>query len=161
MTADAELWEFALKVYGTEGVAAACLELQDRFGADVPVVLAVLWAARRGVAVDADAMAALEAAAGPWRAEMVVPLRALRRRLKAGPDPAPSAETEALRGEIKRAELHAEKIELRVLAGWIAGAGAGQAEVRANLGAALAHYAGGQDVPEELTAPLVAAAEAA
>lgn len=158
-----DLWAFALKVYVGEGVSAACLDLQDRFGADVPVLLTVLWMAKRDLRLNAEGMAALETRIGPWRAEMVAPLRALRRRLKEGPAPAPSDATEALRTEIKRAELHAEKIELVNLAGCVSEMArpSGPAGFRGNLMVAMTFYAPGADVPDALVTPLVAAAEAA
>ena len=39
-------WSFSLTVYGRPGVEAACLELQDRFGADVNLALYCLWIGR-------------------------------------------------------------------------------------------------------------------
>jgi uncharacterized protein (TIGR02444 family) len=164
MTDDAaDLWAFALKVYASSGVAAACLDLQDDYGADVPVLLTALWMARRGLRLDPAGMAVIESAVGPWRDGMVTPLRALRRQLKAGPPPAPSPETEALREEIKRAELHAEKIELATLAALVADrfTPSGTADFRENLTVALTHYAGAADVPAARLTPVVAAAEAA
>lgn len=46
---------------------------------------------------------------------MIEPLRAVRRRLKNGPHPAPTQETETLRNSVKAVELSSEKIELAVL----------------------------------------------
>ncbi|MHA7874324.1 TIGR02444 family protein [Roseivivax sp.] len=157
-----DLWRFALAVYGASGVSAACLELQDRFGADVPVLLTALWMGRRGRALDAAAMAALDGVVADWRAEMVQPLRALRRRLKSGPAPAPSDTTEALRSEIKRAELSAEKIEMVRLAEWAAAQpeAEGQGDAARNLALAVAYFAERAEVPEALLAPLLEAAEA-
>ena len=158
-----DLWSFALKVYGAADVSASCLALQDRFGADVPVLLTALWMAQRGVRLDASGMAEIERRIGPWRTEMVAPLRALRRRLKSDPPLPPSEETEALRTDIKRAELYAEKIELATLAGWVDAMSGwdGHGGFRENLAVAMAHYAGDADVPEALQFPLLAAAEAA
>ena len=47
---------------------------------------------------------------------MVAPLRDLRNRLSDGPPPAPTAGTEALRKQVKDAELQAEMLELAELA---------------------------------------------
>ncbi|WP_459011886.1 TIGR02444 family protein [Roseivivax sp. CAU 1753] len=157
------LWDFALRVYGGDDVSTCCLTLQDSFGADVPVLLTALWMARRGAVLDASGMALVEARIGAWRSETVQPLRALRRRLKSGALVAGFDGTEALRSEVKRAELHAEKIQLAALAFWVDQTfpATGQGAVRDNLAAALAHYSGGADIPERLIAPLVTAAEAA
>ena len=84
------LWRFALAVYRKPGVSDACLLLQDRHGCNVPLLLFAAWAgAERGVALTADEVAAAGSAVGPWHGEVVEPLRAVRRRLKHGPPPAP------------------------------------------------------------------------
>lgn len=140
----ADLWRFAIKVYGTEGVSDDCLTLQDVYGVDVPVILCALWMATRGSALTPDDMARLAGSVEAWHAEVVKPLRAVRRRLKEGPSPAPSERTEAVRTAVKAAELDAERIELATLAEFAEGfaTGAPVAPV-GNLDVALAHYAGG------------------
>lgn len=110
-------WTFAVKLYSRPGVADCCLALQERLGVDVPLLLFAVFALHdRGISIDRNGVAALDARVTEWRAEMVVPLRGLRRRLKTGPKPAANAETAALREDIKRAELKAERIELAMLA---------------------------------------------
>jgi uncharacterized protein (TIGR02444 family) len=112
-----DAWTFALDVYRRPGIDAACLDLQDRRGADVVLLVVALWAgAVCAHAFTRDEADRLEAAARPWREEVVRPLRAVRRRLKAGPAPAPSAAAEALRGRVKDAELAAERLQLEHLA---------------------------------------------
>src|SRR5262245_52444325 len=102
-------WTFALELYGQPGVAEACLLLQDRLGVDVNVLLFSMFAAReRGIALDGRDLRGIDAVVAPWREEIVVALRGVRRRMKAGPEPAPSEATERLRAEVKAAELHAE-----------------------------------------------------
>jgi uncharacterized protein (TIGR02444 family) len=113
------LWDFAVAVYGRGGVAAACLELQESCHVDVPLFLAVGFAICRGKALDASALSALEQRAGPWRRDVVQALRAIRRRLKTGPHPAPNGASEPLRNAVKAAELAAEKIQLQVMQDFI------------------------------------------
>src|SRR5215212_8897734 len=80
-------WRFSLALYARPGVAKALIALQDRSGRDVNRMLFALWAgAVRGLALDAQALAAAEAAIAGLRRETVEPLRALRRRLKTDPD---------------------------------------------------------------------------
>ncbi len=160
--AEPDLWRFALAVYGAEGVAANCLQLQETHGADVPLLLCALWMARRGARLDAAGMARLARAVGPWHAEVVQPLRAVRQRMKSGPSPAPSARTETLRDAVKAAELNAERIELATLADLVAAEYLQAAPQSAahNLSVALAHFAGGP-VEEAATQCLLRAAEAA
>ena len=114
------LWRFALTVYQKPGVSDACLLLQDRHGCNVTLLLFAAWAgAERGVALTADEIAAAGNAVGPWHGEVVEPLRAVRRRLKHGPPPAPDSETAKLRARLQAIEIDAERIELEMLAGFL------------------------------------------
>ena len=101
------LWDFSVELYARPGVAAACLALQDRAGADVCLLLAALWLERRGVAATAARLAQLERLAAPWQASVVAPLRDLRRAWKtaAGND----AELAGLRRQLADLELQAER----------------------------------------------------
>ncbi len=94
-------WAFSLEVYSRPGVAAACIDLQDTAEADVNMILFSLWAAHRGRLLIGADMAALEAAIAPWRADIVRPLRAVRRKLKG------VSGAENLREIVKQAELEA------------------------------------------------------
>lgn len=98
-------WRFSLDLYARPGVAVACLELQDRHGLDVNLVLFAAWVgvSGRGRLSVAD-LAAAEAAIAPWRRDVIVPLRDLRRRLKGEPD------TASLYQSAKAAELDAEHV---------------------------------------------------
>ena len=135
-TADA-LWSFSLALYGRPGVPAWCLDLQDAHGADVNVMLALLFAGMRGVRLDASAVAALDAAVRDWRDDVVVPLRRVRRRLKTE-----EGDAQALRTTIKGAELTAERLEQQVLAARLAPLPdtPAPAEAQAAAAANLAHY---------------------
>lgn len=101
------LWDFSLDFYGQGGVAPACLALQDETGADVNLVLYLLWCGASDRALDAGAVAAADARIAPWRAAVVEPLRAVRRVLKASPFA--KFGSEAYRGRIKAVELEAER----------------------------------------------------
>jgi uncharacterized protein (TIGR02444 family) len=111
------LWRFALEVYRKPGVADACLLLQDRHGCNVPLLLFAAWAgAERGVLLTADEVVAASSVVGAWHGEVVEALRAVRRRLKHGPPPAPDAATGDLRARLQAIEIEAERIELETLA---------------------------------------------
>ncbi len=160
-TAADDLWGFALKVYEQTGVPEACLELQDAFGADVPVMLCALWMAKRGLELDDAGMAMLDEAVRPWHAEVVMELRALRRRLKEGPHPAPSQRTDKLRNMVKAAELDAERIELTTLAELVKAPVNEDRNVSfaGNLAVAMRHYAGKQQFRDEAVSHLIGAAQ--
>ena len=142
---DGPHWSFALDIYARPGVSDACLLLQDRAGVDVNVLLLALYAAaRRGMALGRHDLQNMDDAVAAWRQEVVGPLRAIRRRLKSGPKPAPDAAPEALRRHIKKAELQAEQIEQAVLARWLeahSGAANRDAGIADILQDAVAHFA--------------------
>ncbi len=110
-------WPFSLRFYDDPATQAACLSVQDDHGGDVNVALCLLWHASRGQAVTRDDVDRLTAFSGPWKAEVVAPLREVRRRLKESalsPDPAAQ---EAFRTKVKAVELAAEKLQQSVLEG--------------------------------------------
>ena len=113
-------WNFSLELYGGEGVAEACLDLQDRRGCDVNVLLFCCWLAASGrPTLTADRLRAILKASDAWQADVVKPLRAIRRKLKDGSWAGALPETvEAVRRRVADAELaaeHAEQLELASL----------------------------------------------
>lgn len=134
--AEHPLRSFALAVYGAAGVPDASTYLQDRFLVDVNVVLLAAYVgAVRGGALGAGDVARAQARVGEWQRDVVGPLRAVRRRLKHGPPPAPNPATDELRARIKALELEAELTELDELAAFADGLepspGVGDAATRA------------------------------
>ena len=112
--AAAELWEFSLGFYARPGVSAALIELQDRAGLDVNLILFALWHGLSGRGrLDDERLAVADQAARAIQTEIVMPLRALRRRFRTDPD----ADIQRLREAIKALELDAEKIAQARLAG--------------------------------------------
>ncbi len=103
-------WDFSLAVWGREAVEPACLDLQERHGLDVNLLLFCGWAGRRGRVLDDADIARLIEAARPWREATVLPLRKLRKWLK-GQSVAPGAAAGRLRERIKGDELQAEAIQ--------------------------------------------------
>jgi uncharacterized protein (TIGR02444 family) len=103
------LWDWALTAYRAEGVAEACLHLQDAHGHNVPLLLWAGWMATTGRALDPETAEAGCDAARAWDAAAIAPLRAIRRTLK---KPLPDIDDdarEALRGQVKALELAAER----------------------------------------------------
>jgi len=114
----APLRQFALAVHDVEGVPAACVLLQDRFDLDVNVLLLGAFVGVQGKILAAEDVAAARAVVDAWHDEVVRPLRAVRRRLKSGPAPAPDARTASLRRHVAGSELDAELVELDELGRW-------------------------------------------
>ena len=111
------LWNFAVAVYAAPGVRELALDLQDRHGCDVPLLLALAWLDAGGVAVDDARYDLLVAATAVWRREVVTPLRAARRALRPGTEaPSRLGLADDARDDFKRrvqgVELEAEKHQL-------------------------------------------------
>jgi uncharacterized protein (TIGR02444 family) len=108
-------WDFSLHFYARPGVAPACLELQDRAGADVNVILYLFFLATQSRRLDDTAVAALDETVAAWREQVVRPLRMARRHLKSCAAPFTGEAAMQLRGAIKRNELDAEHLQQLVL----------------------------------------------
>ncbi|MHB2263777.1 TIGR02444 family protein [Aliihoeflea sp. PC F10.4] len=110
------LWDFALEFYARDGVAPLCLELQDRAGVDVNVLIYMVWLAshNEGKFSDADIERA-DKYTQEWRDNVVRPLRAVRRYLKLTSAFASRERTETLRDNVKAIELDCERIEIDAL----------------------------------------------
>lgn len=106
------LWDFSLATYSLDGVAPTCLDLQDRFGLDVNLLLYAAWIAHRGRRLTHHHLVGMEAAVGDWRHNVVMPARALRRRWQGYP---PAA---AILDEIKALELRAEQQQQDMIYGF-------------------------------------------
>lgn len=119
---DSALWRFSLAVYERDGVEAECLDVQERFGVDVNLLMfcAYIGSVEGAVLTGAD-VAEAAAAVGAWQSEVVGELRQLRRTLKPWGSVGSSdfwRAAELLRHQIKAAELEAEWIEQAILWSW-------------------------------------------
>ncbi len=112
---DSAFWRFSLRFYAREGVAPLCLALQDQQGVDVNLLFFILFLSLHERRLKPADIQCIDQATAAWRTRAVLPLRALRRDLKNGVPPMDAATTEALRTEIKRCELHAEKLQQEML----------------------------------------------
>lgn len=134
----AALWDFACGLYAPPGVRGICLDWQMRHGADVPLILALCWqAARAGPVPDARQLERIRRSLAPWRDATVLPLRALRGRLR--PLAPAGSRAAALRAAVLQAELLAERTQLEYLAA-VLPKGAAAARSGANLHDALDTY---------------------
>jgi uncharacterized protein (TIGR02444 family) len=108
-------WDWALEVYAREGVADACLTLQDAHGQNVPLLLWALWASREGRSPDDAVLSEAAGLARRWETTAVAPLRAVRRDLKQDVEGFPAAERLAFRDHVKAVELEGERVLMRNL----------------------------------------------
>jgi uncharacterized protein (TIGR02444 family) len=109
------LWDWARTAYAVDGVADACLELQDAAGQNVPLLLWAAWCAAEGRAPDEDALEAAGDTARAWQDTAIAPLRAVRRALKPRAPDLDDGDREAVRAQVKAVELEAERCLLAAL----------------------------------------------
>src|ERR1700710_543458 len=111
MQTTSPFWDFSLGFYAQPGIAEICLDLQDRFGADVNVVLYLLWQAQRRRRLTSVKIEKLIALTSDWQQHVVRPLREVRRFLKE-PGPTWSSDSVAsFRQRLKGEELLAERLQ--------------------------------------------------
>ena len=107
-------WEFSLAFYCKPEVGAACLSLQDRRNADVNMLLAICWLATLGYQIPLSGVQSVDAAVAPWREKVVVPLRAIRRRVKSDfAEEIGKIDQQSLRHTLLGTELDCERIAQR------------------------------------------------
>jgi uncharacterized protein (TIGR02444 family) len=114
-TRESPFWRFSVSFYSLPDVAAACLDLQDAAGADVNIIMFLLWNATAQRKFSAADLRDLDARIGPWRDKVVVPLRTLRRALKSPPAVIEPSVAEKFRTRIKGIELEAERLQQEAL----------------------------------------------
>lgn len=107
------LWPEMVRLYAREHVSELCLSLQDEFDVDVPVLLFLVLTDRNGIGCDEHAFGRFLVEAARWRECVVRPLRTIRRAMKKH---VMTTDESALREEIKRIELNAEKLHVSRLA---------------------------------------------
>ena len=117
------IWEWALEAYSRPGVPEACLALQDAHGQNTSFLLWAVYAEVKDAALLTRAAAATRA----WDRTALVPLREVRRALKAPQPPVSDRAREGLRQEVKGLELAAERLLLETLEGLSHGRGGAHA----------------------------------
>jgi uncharacterized protein (TIGR02444 family) len=105
-----KFWTFSLELYDAEGVAAACLELQDASQLDVNLILFCFWHGSAYGKIDPELLQNVIELSTEWRSEVVQPLRNARSWMKL--NSIPSEQFDSLRERIKADELMAEKFQI-------------------------------------------------
>lgn len=108
------LWPFAIKVYGNPPISHQCLQLQDRHGINVNMMLWCLWMGTEDYPLGVSQIRDAERRIDSVDTHYVKPLRQMRRRLKLEYGDT-DQEITVLRDAVKNAELLAEKKILQVL----------------------------------------------
>lgn len=105
---DTEIWAFVNGVYAASGIEKVCLKLQDEFGADVVMVLFLVWLGLGGKAVNRRELEALREIAVQWQQAVIGPQRRVRRQLKK----LKGRKAEEIYASAKSSELAGERREL-------------------------------------------------
>jgi uncharacterized protein (TIGR02444 family) len=92
-------WDYSVALYSEHCVADICLEAQDKWGADVNILLLCSWLQARGTSIDRSGWRTLLAVSDETQELILRPLRKRRRAAK-GSD---------IYEALKREELEAEK----------------------------------------------------
>lgn len=129
-------WGFCLALYARSEVEAACLDLQDNHNLDVMIVLFCLYAGRHGQRIDSDTVTEAVSISRHWGAEIVKPMRMVRRKLKTPPSGVDPHDAYRLRTRLQALEQDAERIQHEQLARLLKTGGlASRAAAKANLNA--------------------------
>ena len=118
-TQGSPFWRFSLGFYRRPGVADACIALQEEVRVDVNLLLFLLWHATERRRLTAEEVAELDRRVAPWREQAVIPLRNLRRALKAPPPLIAPLTAEGFRSRIKAIELEAERLQQEAMYDWV------------------------------------------
>lgn len=143
------IWEWALEAYARPGVPEACLKLQDEHGQNTSLLL---WAVHAETK-DPVLLGRAAEAARAWDEAALVPLRGVRRALKATLPPVDDGARRSFREEVKAVELAAERLLLETLEGLVHG----QAGAHALEALKAASTAWGKPAPDDVLAELAAA----
>lgn len=117
LTKELSLWDFACELYAQQAVQAACLQLQDEAGFDVPLLLFCCWAGLRYGAVSQPQLQAAKAFVEECSVATNA-LRECRRTMKnhyQSTWPVPESYWQELRERVKTAELESERLALHGL----------------------------------------------
>lgn len=114
MPEDHAFWRFSIGRYQRPGVPALCLEAQRRHDADVNLLLFGLWLGSGGQRATRQGILRAQDRVAGWHSEVVRALRHARSWMKQCQIGAPQ-QREALREDIKRLEIEAERQEQDLL----------------------------------------------
>lgn len=112
-----QVWTDICARYAIPERAAVLLQLQDQQGLDVVLELFCECAQAQGHGLSAEAKLDAATWVAHWRAQVVLPLRQLRRAMK--PLQSSVSETAEISAQIQQAELQAERTQVRLLCDWL------------------------------------------
>lgn len=110
-------WEFSLDLYSSTEISTACLDLQNKYGIDVNLLLLCCWSGACVGELSEESLSQALNYSKQWREQVVSPLRQTRRWMKSNMpiDQSQQIGFHEVRDEIKAVELRAEKHQQSVL----------------------------------------------
>jgi uncharacterized protein (TIGR02444 family) len=162
MDKESSFWTFSLEFYSDPAVAGICIDLQDRYAADVNIVLFVLWCASRGRRLSPQELERVVASISSWQNDVVRPLRGVRRNLKQLAADLALAPISELREAVKKQELEAERLQQSLMEAAFSDIGSPASDRAATARSNVERYATfvGQVFPAAHVAALVARLQA-
>lgn len=112
------LWDYSCELYAKPPVTELCLQLQERYGLDVNLILFCIWYGRYWGQMPDTLLADAVRHCSDWRSAVVQPLRNVRTQMKNDTTLRSrfhGTDYETLRENIKKLELNAEKIQQEAL----------------------------------------------
>lgn len=79
---DSEFWNFSVQIYALPEVEKYCLDLQNKYDADINIILYCLWISEKPVILNQDDIELLIEATRPWQETILKPLRDARKMMK-------------------------------------------------------------------------------
>ena len=114
-SSETPLWFFSLDFYSLDGVKESLISVQEECGADVNILLYLLWQGSAGRHLSREDLEGIVQSTDLWNKAVVVPLRNVRRFLKEKQNGLLYKRVESLREDVKSIELDAEKIQQNYL----------------------------------------------
>jgi uncharacterized protein (TIGR02444 family) len=109
-------WDYSYALHESKGIGPACIELQDRHGLDVNLILYCSWVAASGRgALDAVALRRAAGTVREWQKRVSSVIRDVRRLLKTDALGVPDELVEEFRKKLLDVEIESERISLDVL----------------------------------------------
>ncbi|TNF36101.1 MAG: TIGR02444 family protein [Gammaproteobacteria bacterium] len=105
---ESKLWDYSTQIYQLADVESSCLLLQNRFDADVNILLYCCWLGEQGIELNASDIDKLVSSTQPWQHSMIKPLREARRMMKQHIIALPGDQLEQTLANITEMEINAE-----------------------------------------------------
>lgn len=104
-------WDYSYALHESDGVGPACIELQDRHGLDVNLLLFCCWTAASGrQELDVASLEKARSTVAGWQNRVSSPIREIRRLLKTDSLGVPDDLAQAFRKNLMSVELESEKV---------------------------------------------------